>query len=57
MSNDVVIDPALLATLGARRAAVPVDRPGHVTKSQGIIKPYEPPKVFEVDMRLKVPGQ
>lgn len=57
MSNDVVIDPALLATLGTRRATVPVERPGYLTKSQGIIKPMEPPKVFEVDMRLKVPGK
>lgn len=55
MSNDVVIDPKLLEGLGRRHETVPPERPSYLTKSQGIIKPNEPPKHFEFGVDLKVP--
>lgn len=55
MSDEVVIDPKLLEGLGRRHPTVPEDRPSYLSKSQGIVKPYEPPKQFAYDMPLTVP--
>lgn len=55
MSNEVVIDPKLLEGLGKRFPTIPEERPSYLSKSQGIVKPYEPPKHFEFGVDLKVP--
>lgn len=55
MGNDVVIDPKLLEGLGKRHPTLPVERPSYLSKSQGIVKPNEPPKHFEFGMDLNVP--
>lgn len=55
MSDDVKIDPKLLEGLGRQHPTIPPERPSYLSKSQGIVKPYEPPKHFEFGVDLKVP--
>lgn len=56
MSNEVVIDPKLLAGLGRQHPTVPPEHRPWQSGEAGIVKRSNPPKQFHAEIPLKVPG-
>jgi len=55
--DTTTVNPELLKSLGKVMPTTPADRPPANSKSQGIVKPLNPPVEFNYGMDLNVPNK